>query len=327
MTGATGGLGLSLVDALARAGREVVATGRREGSDPRLCMHGVRYVRADLAEGPAPRELCENVATVFHCAALSSPWGPAAAFRRANVDATTNLLAEAARHGVTAFVHVSSPSIYAAMRDRVGITEADPPADPPLNDYARTKLAAERMVLNADGDLRTVVIRPRAIVGPDDNAVLPRLVALARGGTMPLPNRGRALVEFTDVRDVVSALLLAEARIDAARGRAINVSGGRPVSVRDVSARLGGALGLHVRQLPVPMALARPLARLVELFSSTKAGVREPRLTRYALATLAFSQTFDLSSARCVLGWSPRHDGLATLLDQAALLDQAGARR
>lgn len=327
MTGATGGLGLSLVDALARAGREVVATGRREGSDPRLCMHGVRYVRADLAESPAPREFCENVATVFHCAALSSPWGPAAAFRHANVDATTNLLAEAARHGVTAFVHVSSPSIYAAMRDRVGITEADPPADPPLNDYARTKLAAERLVLGADGDLRTVVIRPRAIVGPDDNAVLPRLVALARGGTMPLPNRGRALVEFTDVRDVVSALLLAEARIDAAHGRAINVSGGRPVSVRNVSARLGGALGLHVRQLPVPMALARPLARLVELFSSTKVGAREPRLTRYALATLAFSQTFDLSSARYVLGWSPRHDGLATLLDEAALLDQAGARR
>lgn len=320
VTGATGGLGLSLVDALAGGAREVVATGRREGADPRLRAANVRYVRGDLADPAAALHLCRGIDTIFHCAALSSPWGSAAAFRSANVDATANLLAGAARHGVATLVHVSSPSIYAAMRDRVGITEADAPADPALNQYARTKLAAERLVLAADGAVRTAAIRPRAIVGPDDNAVLPRLVALARGGTVPLLNGGRALVEFVDVRDVVAALLLAEERIDWVHGRVVNISGGRPVSARDVSVRLAEALGLEVRLRPVPMAFARPLARVNELLSSTGAVAREPRLTRYTLAALAYSQTFDLSLARELLGWTPRHDGLATLLDHAAAL-------
>lgn len=320
VTGATGGLGLALVGALAAAGREVVATGRRDGVDPRLRVPGVRYVRADLTDAAAADGLCRDVGTVFHCAALSSPWGPADAFRRANVDATANLLAAASRRGVARLVDVSSPSIYAAMRDRVGIIEADAPADPPLNHYARTKLAAERLVLAADGALRTTAIRPRAIVGPDDAAVLPRLAALARSGTVRLPGGGRALVEFTDVRDVVSALLLAEARMDAVRGRAFNISGGRAVRVRDVAARLANALGVAVRLRSIPLALARPLAALNERISPTRPGSPEPRLTRYTLATLAYSQTFDLSAARHLLGWAPQHDGLATLLGRAAAL-------
>lgn len=40
-------------------------------------------------------------------------------------------------------------------------------------------------------------------------------------------------------------------------------------------------------------------------------------MTRYTLATLAFSQTFDGSKARDRLGFAPRHDALETLLRTA----------
>lgn len=323
VTGATGGLGLSLVDALVQAGRQVVAVGRRPGSDPRLRSPNVRYLQVDLA-GPGASDLCAEVSTVFHCAALSSAWGPPAAFRRANVDATRALLADAAAHGAATFIHVSSPSIYAEMRDRCAITDADLPAATPLNAYAATKLEAERLVLQAGGALRTAVVRPRAIVGPDDAAILPRLATFARGGSVRLPNGGRALVEFTDVRDVVSALLLTEQRIEAVVGRGINISGGEPVSVREVATGLADALGLSLRIRSLPMAVARPLARALETLSSTRPGAPEPRLTRYVLATLAYSQTFDLSFARQSLGWAPDHSGFATLIAQARRLRCAG---
>lgn len=320
VTGATGGLGLSLVAALTRAGREVVAVGRRAADDPRLRAPGVRYVRADLGDPEAAASLCDGMRTVFHAAALSSPWGPRSAFERANVMATQALLHHAARAGVGTFVHVSSPSIYAEMRDRLRIAEDDPPAARPLNHYARTKLAAERVVLGAEGALRTVVLRPRAIVGPDDTVLLPRLVELVRRRAVPLPRGGRALVEFTHVHDVVAALLLAERHADAARGLAVNLSGGRPVAVRDVAARLAAVLGTSLRPLPVPMPVAGVLARGTEWLHAAVPGLGEPRLTRYALATLAYSQTFDLTRARRMLHWQPTRDGFAALLGQAERL-------
>lgn len=317
VTGASGGLGLSLVEALTLAGRSVTAIGRRAGSDPRLRATGVRYFRADLTDPAAGAALCDGVETIFHAAALSSPWGPRHGFEQANVAATRHLLGHAARASVRTFVFVSSPSIYTQMQDRVGITDRDPPAQRPLNHYARTKLLAERLVLAADGSMRTVTIRPRAIVGPDDTVLLPRLIELVRRRAVPLPRGGRALVEFTDVADVVTALLLAERHADAAHGLAINISGGRPVSVRDVASSLAKALNLDGRRMHVPMPIARAIARTTEFVHGALPGLGEPRLTRYSLATLSYSQTFDLDLARRILQWQPTHDGLATLLGKA----------
>lgn len=317
VTGASGGLGLSLVEALTRAERSVTATGRRAGTDPRLCAAGVRYVRADLTDPAAGTALCEGVETLFHAAALSSPWGPRQGFEQANVAATRYMLGHAARAGVRTFIFVSSPSIYTQMEDRIGISERDPPARRPLNHYARTKLLAERLVLAADGSMRTVVIRPRAIVGPDDTVLLPRLIELVRRRAVPLPRGGRALVEFTDVADVVTGLILAERHAETAHGSALNISGGQPVSVREVAFRLAEALNRDARRINVPMPIARALAWTTEGVYRALPGLGEPRLTRYALATLSYSQTFDLNRARRILQWQPTQDGFATLLREA----------
>jgi nucleoside-diphosphate-sugar epimerase len=317
VTGASGGLGLSLVEALSRAGRSVVGVGRRAGSDPRLRAAGVHYVRCDLTDPKAGAALCAGVETIFHCAALSSPWDSKRTFEQANVEMTRRLLTRARDAGVRTFVHVSSPSIYAEMRDRVAITERDPPAARPLNHYARTKLAAEQLVLAAGGAMRTVILRPRAIVGPDDGVLLPRLIELVRRRTVPLPRGGQARVEFTHVADAVAALILAERHADEAHGQAINISGGHPVSVGDVASGLAAVLGIDTRRLNVPMPLAHALAWGTEGAHRALPLFGEPRLTRYALATLAYTQTFNLDLARRILHWQPAHDGFAALLEEA----------
>ncbi|WP_252493539.1 NAD-dependent epimerase/dehydratase family protein, partial [Escherichia coli] len=63
-------------------------------------------------------------------------------------------------------VYASTPSIYAAPRARIGLTEDSPVGSRFANAYAATKYAAERLTLEADTPgFRTVAIRPRAIVG------------------------------------------------------------------------------------------------------------------------------------------------------------------
>lgn len=269
-------------------------------------MLGVPFVRADLVDDPL-RGLVEGIDSVFHLAALSSPWGKYAAFEAANVKATTRLLAAAREAGVRRFVFTSTPSIYAAARDRLGLTERDPAAQPFANAYAATKYAAERIVLDAaDAAMTTVALRPRAIVCPHDSVLLPRLVRAARSGRIRLPRGGAALIEITDARDVAAALIAADS-VDAAAGQVFNISGGAPRALHDL---LRTIFALTERPLmigTVGTRTAMAAAGVAEGIARLLPGRPEPRLTRYTVKTLAWSQTFDLTAARDVLGWSPRY--------------------
>jgi len=312
VTGATGGLGLGLCAMLRDAGYWVRATGRSQANATRLAAVTDELVHGDLLDMDL-KGLCAGVDVVFHAAALSSPWGPDRIFETVNVEATRRLLVAARQAGADAFVFVSSPSIYAALHDQLGLTEDSPLPPKALNAYARTKRIAEEMTLAANCDaFRTSAIRPRAIVGDDDKVLLPRIVALASRGWFPALRGGRARIELTDVRDAALALIQADRNIDGAAGKAFNVSGGHAMSVADLIAELGDALGRHIAMRPVPVNLALALARMAETIDGILPGRPEPRLTTYGVATLAYSQTFDLARARRVLNYEPAHDAVAT---------------
>ena len=114
VTGATGGLGRNAVDTLLARGARVRATGRDGAQRDAFLARGADYVPADLARlTPAALDaLFEGVDTVWHCAALSSPWGAYDDFYAANVRATAALAEGAVKRGVRRFVQISTPSIY-----------------------------------------------------------------------------------------------------------------------------------------------------------------------------------------------------------------------
>ncbi len=319
ITGATGGLGQALVREALKRGHAVVATGRSHGQGGELTALGAEFATFDLADPAADlRGLVKGCTSVIHAAALSASWGLARDFEAINVTATRRLLDAAIAEGLARFVFISSPSIFARYADQIGIGEDDDPAPKPLNVYARSKLAAERALLNqCHAGPACCVIRPRALVGPGDPVILPRLIDLARRKRMPLPRGGKALIELTDLRDAAWAICEAEERAPDLRGRAINISGGSPVSVGEVAMRLARALGEEPRLVSLPIGIAKPLASLLETLARLRGSQQEPLLTRYTLATLAWSQTFDLDPARRLLGYAPRHDALTTLLAEA----------
>lgn len=321
VTGATGGLGLAVVQALSAAGYAVRATGRDASARPRLEAMGADVRLADLTDPQVAAALCEGVDAVFHVAALSSPWGRPDVFQAINVTATRSLLETAKAAGADSFVFVSSPSIYTRPRDQVGLTEADPVAVRPMNAYAATKGQAERLVLGANAPgFATTAIRPRAIVGPDDKVLLPRVLRLVERGRFPVMRGGAALIELTDVRDAARALVLADQRRATVAGRPFNISGGRPVAVRDLALSLGEALGRPLTLVPVSVSVAMAAASVMQTVCNLLPGHPEPPLTPYSVAALAWSQTFDLTQAREALGYEPLHDPMET----AAAMARAG---
>lgn len=327
VTGATGGLGLALTAALLEAGYAVRATGRSPAACARLKLMGAEVVPGDLLQMDLSG-LCDGVDVVFHAAALSSPWGDEAVFRRINVEATQALVAAAKGAGCDAFVFVSSPSIYAAFRDQISLTEEVAPPARSLNAYARTKKLAEAHVLAADGPgFRTMAIRPRALIGPDDTVVLPRILKLVRKGVLPVFRSGVARVDLTDVRDAAQALVLADRHRAGIGGRAVNISGGQPIGVLDLAGRLCEALSVRPRLVPLPMGPMRAAAAASQTVCGLLPGRPEPSLTPYTLATLAYSQTFDLSFARSALGYAPAYHPVATALALAPEMAPEMARR
>lgn len=313
VTGATGGLGRVLVPALVAQGCQVLATGRRVDVGRALGGPRVSFRVADLARD-ALEPLLDGVDTVFHLAALSSPWGKRAAFETANVTATRRLLEAARLQGCRRFVHTSTPSIYTERRHRLDLTEDSPLPSRFVNDYARTKFAAERLVRAAASTaMATVVLRPRAIVGPFDAVLLPRLLRAAGRGTVVLPAGGEALVELTDARDVVAALLAASAHAETVNGQVFNISGGAPRPLARIAAQVFAALGRPLRVHSIDARLALALAALAETVAQLWPTRPEPPLTRYGAMVAAWSQTFDLTAAHTRLLWSPRHSPEAAI--------------
>jgi nucleoside-diphosphate-sugar epimerase len=310
VTGATGGLGQNAVRMLTGKGLAVRATGRNPAIGKALSAMGAQFVELDLASA-SPEQLAalvENVETVWHCAALSSPWGQMSEFVASNVTATERLAGAAGRAGAQHFIHISTPAIYFDFTHRLDVPESFRPKRY-VNAYALTKAMAEDVVRSAVSrfpDMRCVILRPRAIFGPHDNVLMPRLARMLgeRGGTLPLPRRGKVRLDVTYVENVVHAMWLSTTVSGLASGTALNITNHEPVALEDVLRRLfQDALNRPFRIVSPPYRLMAGAARGLELLSRFTG--KEPALTAYSLGAINYDMTLANAKAIEYLGYSP----------------------
>jgi 2-alkyl-3-oxoalkanoate reductase len=305
VTGATGFVGGAACRWLRAQGHDVVGTGRSVAQGRALARDGIPFLPAELSDPAAVEQVLHGASAVVHCAALSSPWGPESDFVRANVSATERLVAACRLRGVSRLVFISTPSIYMGQGDRQGVREDDP-LPPPINHYAATKLQAERIVQAANGQgLATLSLRPRAIFGPGDSTIFPRLIRALSTGPLPVIGTGQNLVDLTYIDNVSSAIELALIAPTSALGRAYNITNGEPVLIWALIRRLCAELGLTAPRGRLPRAAGMLLAAGLERSQGLLRTQQEPRLTRYTVEVLSATMTLDLSLARRELGYTP----------------------
>jgi len=259
------------------------------------------YKAHDLTR-PLPADLGRFDAIV-HAAALSAPWGSPAAFLAQNVDATRNMLDFARASGVQKFVFISSSSVYYRHGDQLGITEETPFPATPINQYAATKVAAEKLV-NESG-LPAVILRPRAVFGPGDTVLFPRILRAARKGVLPRMKRSDRSTPVGDLIYIENLSHYIERALAMPCEGSFNLTNNQPVDLfaflQDIIDRLGLRPAVHA----VPVGLAFALAGLMEFGSRTFGGYREPPITRFGVEVMAYSKTFDVSRAIAAFGAPP----------------------
>ncbi|MFA7761786.1 NAD-dependent epimerase/dehydratase family protein [Streptomyces sp. NRRL S-448] len=331
VTGASGFLGGHLVDGALRQGHQVRALVRPGRDAVRLgSLPGVEVVTGDLTDGDSLGRAAEGCEAVLHSAARVVDHGSRAQFEAANVTGTQRLLAAARSAGARRFVFVSSPSALMRVRegDRLGIDESTPYPERWFNLYCETKAIAEQYVRAADGpEFTTCAIRPRGIWGPRDHAgFLPRMVEAMHAGRLPdLSGGKRVLVSLCHVDNAVDACLRA-ALAPAARvgGKAYYVVDREETDLWPFLARVGALFDCPPPAPRIPLVLGRGLAAAVEtgwhLRHRSPGGGggtdTAPPLSRYMMALLTRSATYDTAAARHDLGYvAPRTqaDGLRAL--------------
>lgn len=310
VTGATSGLGRNAAQWLIDQGHDVLATGRNVHAGAALQKQGAVFVPMDLAQTSSQEmgSLMQGVDWVWHCAALSSPWGRRHDFYTSNTQVTNDLAVAAGQVGVARFVHISTPSIYFDFQNQKNIPETFCAARF-ANAYAWSKAKAEQAILVAQKNfLQTqyIMLRPRGIFGPHDRVILPRVIdQIQRGrGVLKLPRGGAVILDLTFVHNVVHAMVLASTRDGLPAGAAYNITNHEPEALAGMLTQLfRNELGVDFTIKALPYMLFYGVAGVMEMASKYRG--KEPLLTRYTAGALNYDMTLSSHKARTELGYEP----------------------
>ena len=266
LTGASGFLGRSVLDASIRRGVETrpvyrsidSARGHKEGmlvsgldgtTDWSKALQGVDVVIHLAARAHIMREMGLDTLTEY---------------RSVNVEGTLNLARQAANAGVRRFVFISSIKVNgeSTALDHP-FTADDTPA--PEDAYGHSKAEAEavlKQVANETG-MEVTIIRPPLIYGPCVKGNFASLISWVRRG-LPLPlgaitNNRRSLVGVANLVDLIFVC----ATHPKAANQTFLVSDGEDLSMSELIRKIGLALGQPARLIWVPAGLISCFASLV----------------------------------------------------------------
>jgi nucleoside-diphosphate-sugar epimerase len=259
-------------------------------------------VHADLRDKSAVIDACANVEVVYHVGALSAPWGKRSDFFAINVGGTEAMIAGCVKHRVRRFIYVSSPSVVFNGHDQFNVTEEVPYPPRFASIYSLTKKLGEDAANSAAANMETVILRPKAIFGPGDQSLLPRLISAARQGRLPQIGDGRNLVDLTYVENVVHALVVSLTASKAV-GKTYTITNDEHVPLWEVIRVVLKRLDLSTQLRRVPLSVALAAADLMEMRAALTG--KEPLMTRYSAAILGRTQTYDIGAARRDLGYAP----------------------
>lgn len=266
VTGATGTVGPCVVQALKQEGFRI-RTFSADAPAPGMLPENVEMTIGDVTDRMAVRAAMQGVDAVVHLAALLHVVHPSPEifekYEHINVGGTENIVESAIEAGVNRVVLFSTIAVYGASNGKV-LNEMSPVH--PETIYARTKLAAEQIVLNARNDddrpLGTV-LRLGAVYGSRIKGNYERLVhALACHRFVPIGNGLNRRTLIYD-RDVARAALLA-VKHPAAAGQIFNVTDGKFHTLNEIIRAICSALGRKPPRISLPVGPVRAAVGLFE---------------------------------------------------------------
>ncbi|MCR4280848.1 MAG: NAD-dependent epimerase/dehydratase family protein [Candidatus Kaiserbacteria bacterium] len=297
VTGGAGFIGSHLVSELVERGFDTHIIDDFSGGRMEKRKHPkATYHEVDIRDYESIAPIIAGASCVFHEAALPrvqfSIEHPQETFS-VNVDGFVSVLRASHEGGVKRLIYAASSSAY-GDQTKMPLSE-DFPAQP-KSPYGLQKYIGELScrLWNEVYGLSTVSLRYFNVYGANFDPNGPYALVIgkfllqkSKGEPLTITGDGTHTRDFTNVRDVVRANMLAMESEKVGKGEVINIGAGRNASINEIASMIGGPV-VHV----------------------------EPRLE--PAHTLA-----DTAKAKKLLGWEPTvklEDGIAELKKNSGLL-------
>jgi uncharacterized protein YbjT (DUF2867 family) len=250
VTGGTGVVGKSAVDALLEGGHTVRLFSRRADQDAAIWDGRVEAHSGSVAIPEDVRGAAEGCEVLLHIVGIVDET-PNLTFEQVNVEGTRNMVREAERAEVQRFVFISSLG-----------------ADTGASDYHRSKREAEAIVTAFSREW--VILRPGNVYGPGDRVVSLLLKMVRTLPAVPVITGGDRPFQPIYTGDLAQAIARACVQDDVS-GQTLEVAGDEQVCLDDLVATLQEVVGKDAPRLRVPDWLARIGAEAAETL-----GIRLP---------------------------------------------------
>ena len=166
---------------------------------------------------------------------------------------------------------------------------------------------AEQLVMAAaEEGVKTIVLRPHLIWGPEDNHLLPRIVE--RANRLVRVGDGRNLVDTIYIDNAADAHILAADNLKqnhSLSGKVYFISQDEPVPLWDMVNNILSAAGLFPVQRSISRNTAWMIGAAFEFVYKTFKISGEPRMTRFLADELSTAHWFDIRAAKNDLGYEP----------------------
>ena len=309
VTGPTGEIGRAFMRSLERS-REIerIVGMARRPFDP--AAHGwkrTEYRRGDVLDRASVEGLVEGADVVVHLAFVVLK--ASSETRHVNVEGSRNVFEAAVAAGAKRLVYSSSVAAYGFPDDLDGLLTEDMPAlGHARHPYSAHKAEVEEVLDEAlsGGETDAWVFRPCIVAGPDAPALITQarwpdrlpgpLASLAGAvGVLPDPGVPFQLVHHDDVATALRAGVVGRGEPGA-----YNLAAAGEITMSDLAAAIG------YRTVPMPKLAVEAAAELV---------AHLPFLPEEAswVEALRRPVLMDVSKARRLLRWRPRHDAQETL--------------
>ena len=304
ITGVAGFIGSNLLEALLKAGQEVVgldnfSTGYRRNLEevrrlaPAEMQSGFRLIEGDIRNRETCDAALEGIDFVLHQAALGSvPRSLADPLTSHDVNVTgmLNVLDAARRAGVRRFIYAASSSTYG---DSTELPKREEKIGAPLSPYAATKLTNEIYAAAyakcygffATGLRYFNVFGPRQDPEGGYAAVIPCwTAAMIKQEPVTINGDGKTSRDFCYVANAVEANIRAALAPDDAQGQVYNVAVGERTTLIELFRLLRDSLAEYQIHY-----------------------AHEPRFAEFRAGDVRHSLA-DISKARRRLGFNPTHN-------------------
>jgi nucleoside-diphosphate-sugar epimerase len=300
VTGATGFVGISLVQELVRCGWNVIALHRPTSDLTHLKQLPVRLVQGVLDDTASfEHSVPEGVDAIFHTAADVSFWSRYNARQtRTNVEGTRNIVEVALKRKARRFIHTSTFVVYGFATRPFDETFPQNGRGSWFN-YMHTKALAEEEVRHGIArGLDAVVLNPANIIGPFDRYNWARLIRLAAQGRLPSIPPGRG--SFCHSVEVARAHVAA---VDHGRTGENYLLAGADATYKQAVDIVYDLVGRRRYTVVAPAGLMRAAGRFFECVSFLSN--QEPLVTPESAAFLSIDMTCRSDKAERELNYRP----------------------